>query len=331
MTICVTSINQPDDKFLKYKDIYKESKIFWIGDRNSISFETEAVENTTLGDQLALTDLKLPKLLPKNHYSRKNVGYLLSISEEGVWMLDTDDDNFPICPYDFFPSFDYTGDVLSRSNGRVNIYRYFTQKNIWPRGLGYQFQEAMPSLENKTLSVAVWQGLVDLDPDVDAVYRLAGLGAVSFDKRAPVVLDKNLYCPFNSQNTFWHKNFITYAYLPSTVTFRYTDILRSYIAQKCLWAHEQHIGFCSPNVYQLRNEHNLLKDLESELEMYKTIDSLLSVLDSLSLGSDKSENLLIVYEQLLRKDIVKPAELDLLEAWLDDIKKIGRDADVVTQ
>ena len=38
------------------------------------------------------------------------------------------------------------------------------------------------------------------------------------------------YSPFNSQNTLWRKELLPLAYLPSKVTFRYTDILRGMIA-----------------------------------------------------------------------------------------------------
>lgn len=168
--------------------------------------------------------------------------------------------------------------------------------------------------------VAIWQGLADIDPDVDAIYRLAGLPEVYFNKNAnPLVLDPHVYAPFNSQNTVWNMEYLEYAYLPSTVTFRFTDILRGYIAQRCLWAHNAHLGFCGANVYQVRNDHNLLTDLESELSMYRSVGQVIEVLEKVRLNEDKKSNLINIYEALVEAQIVDASEVAIIEAWIDDI------------
>lgn len=324
MTICVTSIHEPEPDFLKYRAIY-DSEIYWVGDRKSPAIISKAVRSITLQDQLDIKDLSIPKLLPIDHYSRKNIGYLIALRDGAEWVLDTDDDNFPSTPYKKFPLETCDCTVLTDAKGRVNIYKYYTDHNVWPRGLGYQFDEAQPlSTDAACDSVAVWQGLADGDPDVDAVYRLARLGEVNFDPAPILVLDEGLYCPFNSQNTMWKARYLTYAYLPSTVTFRFTDILRGYVAQRALWAHECRLGFIGPNVFQERNEHDLLKDLESELIMYKSIGKLISVLEGLTLTVCESQNLLIVYDALASAGIVQANELDILAAWLDDLAYITR-------
>lgn len=324
MAICVTSIHEPKSAFIQYRAIY-ESPIYWVGDRKSPAITTNAVRSITLQDQLKIEDLTLPGLLPIDHYSRKNIGYLLALQDGADWILDTDDDNFPRVPYEPFPSDTCDCTVLTGSKGRVNIYKYFTDHNVWPRGLGYQFDEAQPvSTDATSDSVAVWQGLADGDPDVDAIYRLAGLGEVSFDSGPIIALDQGLYCPFNSQNTMWKARYLSYAYLPSTVTFRFTDILRGYVAQRGLWAHDCRLGFVGPNVFQDRNEHDLLKDLESELIMYKSIDRLVSILEELTLTACETDNLLVMYDALASAGIVQANELEILAAWLDDVAYVAR-------
>jgi len=55
-----------------------------------------------------------------------------------------------------------------------NIYQEFTKQKIWPRGFPVDLV-AVNQKHKKTdgnLKVAIWQGLVNGDADVDAIYRL---------------------------------------------------------------------------------------------------------------------------------------------------------------
>ena len=55
-------------------------------------------------------------------------------------------------------------------------------------------------------------------------------------------------------------------YLPSTVSFRFTDILRGYVAQSVINSSSKNWGFFQPTSYQERNDHNLMNDFHLELE-----------------------------------------------------------------
>lgn len=332
--VVVTSIHNPTSEIYIYSDIYK-TKILWVGDEKNELFTGDKNNFIFLSLKKQLQEwgkakgMRLAEQLPKNHYSRKNMGYLkaLSLEKQGSNLLDTDDDNFPILPYRNFPPFagKYTLISCQRQVSRYNVYSEFTENNVWPRGLGYQFSAPTTvSHDTRLCSVGVWQGLADIDPDVDAIYRLANLGPVYFANRDPVVLDKFCYCPINSQNTFWDTDYIEYAYLPSTVSFRFTDILRGYVAQRCLWEHDQLVGFISPNVKQIRNEHDLISDLRSEIEMYACLDRLIETLSSISLSKDKSKNLVSIYSSLAKEEIVSQRELSILSAWLHDVEFIRK-------
>ncbi|NNJ56817.1 MAG: DUF288 domain-containing protein, partial [Bacteroidia bacterium] len=115
---------------------------------------------------------------------------------------------------------------------------------------------------------------------------------------------------------------LVYAYLPSTVSVRYTDILRGFVAQRCLWQHQAKLEFRSPNLIQYRNDHNLLVDLKHELEMFETVHLLTKTLNETELGEDKCENLLSVYTNLANVGIVEDAELAIVEAWIEDIRRL---------
>jgi hypothetical protein len=204
--------------------------------------------------------------------------------------------------------------------GFVNLYRVFSDSHIWPRGIPPKHPsiETVPSLnpgQVGTLQVAVVQGLVDNDPDVDAYYRLnISKDPFCFEKNREieVTLEESSVCPFNTQNTFWIDPEMFYAlYLPTTVTFRYTDILRGFVALYQLWKSGKTIKFTGPSAYQIRNEHDLAKDYESEVPMYNTAERVIELLES-----NRDANLSDVYRILADDGIVEKSEIEVVEEWM---------------
>ena len=65
------------------------------------------------------------------------------------------------------------------------------------------------------------QALVDVDPDVDAIYRLTQPLSVAFEAKSPsVVLPHDVMAPFNSQNTLFARDALWGLLIPVTTTFR---------------------------------------------------------------------------------------------------------------
>ncbi len=130
----------------------------------------------------------------------------------------------------------------------------------------------------------VQQGLVNGDPDVDAIFRLTKSVAdkrivVKFDSAAPSIeIPITKLAPYNSQNTFFHYKAFWSLYLPNTVSFRLTDIWRSYWAQRLLWLTGDTLSFHGPNAIQLRNPHSYIEDFEQENNMYLQTESLIELL-----------------------------------------------------
>lgn len=267
---------------------------------------------------------ELAKLLPTRHYSRKNLGYLEAIKRGGEWLFETDDDNYPAD--DWFVVPESPTEVLS-SPRFPNVYRHFSNASIWPRGLPLDRvrEDDEFHFEETSARVLVWQGLVDGDPDVDAVWRLAlqTEDPITFDSNKTLALKKGVISAFNSQNTAWHREAFHLLYLPHTVSFRYTDILRSFVAQYGVWALEGNVGFMSPNASQVRNAHDLLKDFADEVSMYTTFYQVIEVLDKTSLNGTTSD-LQVMYNALAEAQIVQPNECDTVRSWLTEYEKIIR-------
>jgi hypothetical protein len=321
-SIVITSIFSPTEAVKIFSQI-KGYNLIVIGDEKSP--ENWHCENTTylsINEQLKL-DFKILKILPYNHYSRKMIGYLLAIQRQADYIIDTDDDNIPKENWDF-PQFNKAFDCIGEGLGFINIYQLFTKQKIWPRGLPLNLINAnnnfSESISSKDCNVGIWQGLADEDPDVDAIYRLTNDTPCYFDKREPVVLSKGTVSPFNTQNTIIRRELFPLLYLPTYVTFRFTDILRGLVAQPIMWLYGYQLGFIDATVIQKRNPHDYMKDFISEIPMYQHCEGIIELVSNSISKSDSIEtNLYNAYKSLVNENIVCEKEMITLEAWLQDL------------
>lgn len=324
--IIITSIFDPTEAVIKFSKL-TDYKLIVVGDKKSPA-EYKSDNTTFLSiDQQEDLGFELSKVLPYNHYCRKMIGYLYSIQKGASIIIDTDDDNIPKSNWEF-PQFDGTFNCIPGDKGFINIYQYYTKDHIWPRGLPLNrittdFSEVFANTGEKDIKVGIWQGLADEDPDVDAIYRLTSNKFVNFEKKAPCVIGEGTLTPFNTQNTAIRKELFPLMYLPTYVTFRFTDILRGLIAQPIMWLHGYHLGFIDATVVQKRNAHDFMKDFESEIPMYMHTEKVIElVTNAISAENSISDNLYKAYEALLKNNIVKEEEMNTLSAWLKDIAKL---------
>lgn len=321
-TIVITSIFNPTEAVSAFS-LNKAYKLVVVGDKKTPKdWSYEGVDYLSVDDQQSIGSY-LKDLLPYNHYCRKMMGYIYAIKNGSEVIVDTDDDNIPNSDWNF-PNFQDEFDFIKGKNGFVNIYELFTEQKIWPRGLPLRLINTKFDLSNSVINqearVGVWQGLADEDPDVDAIYRLTNNAPCYFDRRKPVVLDKGAITPFNSQNTAFRKELFPLLYLPTYVTFRFTDILRGLVAQPIMWLYDYHLGITDATVIQKRNPHDYFKDFVSEIPMYQYSEDVVDlVTGSTRASSSIEENLFVAYEALNTKGIVEAKELQVLNAWLKDI------------
>lgn len=305
------------------------ARLIAIGDQKGPDkFEIDGADFYSLDAQRRLP-LTLAAILPIKHYARKNLGYLLAMQAGGECIYETDDDNAPSPgwkPLSFNAS---AQDVGARP--WLNVYRLFSDQLIWPRGfpLNKITDPATyePGRQGAVRDVAspIQQGLADMAPDVDAVWRLVLDREFYFDPRPAVLLPQGAWCPWNSQNTWWWPQAYPLMYLPSTCSFRMTDIWRSFIAQRCLWEMGHGIIFHQADVIQQRNVHNLMRDFNDEVSGYQRNEELVAVLESLMLGggaANVADNLIRCYEALTAKSFFAPQEMPLVRAWVQDVASL---------
>jgi hypothetical protein len=206
------------------------------------------------------------------------------------------------------------------------VYKYFTKTHIWPRGFALEaLHKPLPPYGPVSPHVCpIQQGLADDNPDVDAVYRLTLPLPVTFEQNQSLALLPGSICPFNSQNTTWFREAFPLLYLPSYCSFRMTDIWRSFVAQRIAWTCAWPILFHSSTVRQERNTHNLLHDFHDEIPGYLQNAAIMDTLCSLQLKEGRDQipaNLLSCYQALVEKKFLEAKELELVEAWLEDLSK----------
>jgi hypothetical protein len=279
-------------------------------------------------DEQARLPFNFARLCPMRHYARKNIGYLIALSEGTEVIIETDDDNFPQKGF-WQERVRKQKTPTSKGAGWINVYRYFSDAIIWPRGLPLtEVRSPPPALD--TLQVMesdcpIQQGLADENPDVDAIYRLILPLPQNFVKDVYVALARGSWSPFNSQNTTWWKDAAPLMYLPSYCSFRMTDIWRSFIAQRVAWENGWAIFYHSPTVWQERNEHDLMRDFRDEIPGYTNNTTIKDALAKLSFKTGVAnipENMRQCYRMLAAMKIIDDQELPLLDAWLSDLAAI---------
>lgn len=332
ISLVVTSIAEPNEALSALARGCRERSIEFIviGDRKSPrNFYIEGCRYISLEEQLD-TGFRYAASCPTGHYARKNIGYLYAIRAASECIIETDDDNFPRDGFWETRQRDETAVAVCR-RGWVNILKYFTDATIWPRGFPLQEIKGNPppltSLPRQLVPCPIQQGLVDNDPDVDAIYRLTLPLSIPFHADRKVALGPGAWCPFNSQNTRWWPEAYPLLYLPAHVPFRMTDIWRSFIAQRIAWEYGWYILFRSADVAQIRNDHDLIQDFENEIPGYLhnfEFTELLSDLNLSAAPADIGNNLRTCYEALVSRSLIPRKELELVDAWLSDLAALGR-------
>jgi hypothetical protein len=265
---------------------------------------------------------------PYNHYARKNLGYLAAMHNKADLIYDTDDDNIPNKEWGL--RFKETKASKSFGEGWFNAYEPMTTNKIWPRGFPLnKINSGKYSFGAKESVISsIQQGLSDGEPDVDAIYRMVFNRKQTFGFDRSIYLEKNTWCPFNSQSTWWFPDAYPLMYLPVNCSFRMTDIWRSFIAQRCLWEIGQGVTFHSPSeVYQERNEHDLMKDFKDEVPGYLYNEEIVSILGKLKLESCHglvTSNLYTCYRALVAEGLLPKDELNSVSKWIEDYENITR-------
>lgn len=336
IAVVITTIQPPTEgvETIAERGLQRGIGVVVVGDRKSpASWSCDGVEYLSYVNQQDLP-FASASAIPADSYTRKMLGYLVAATRGFQWIRETDDDNIP---YDSF--FDAVPESISARVPRVddewvNIYTYFTDRFVWPRGFPLaRLRNAVQHsrLVDKVQTVEspfVLQAVADGDPDVDAIFRLTApdVSDIHFESAEPLVIPHGCWTPFNSQATTWPRSLLPLTYLPSTCSFRMTDIWRSFIAQRIMSALGHQLVITSPTVYQERNDHDLMHDFSDEIEGYVGYERFVNVLQDTSITGTPDHllrDLLTLYVALISEGFFTEAEMPVLEAWQADMQSLG--------
>jgi len=301
--IIVTSINEQNDILEKLSNI---ADLIIVGDLKTTNNYKNCIYLDINKQKEYFPDIA--DLISYNHYSRKNFGYLYAIKNGYDLIYDTDDDNLPLFNEISIPIFNkeiYSEEKL------MNIYQHYSNDFIWSRGYPLDRIHEKKTITETTITEKVPDliyGLCDGDTDLDAVCRITNKNKNIKFIGDSVCINKYNNIIFNSQSTFWlNKNYFKFLYLPTSINSRFSDILRSYVMQYCS---DAIIGVQSNVAYQIRNPHNLIKDMKDELFMYESIDKVIKI-------GEEFKNLTIIdfYKKLYDNNIISKIDLEILEYW----------------
>jgi hypothetical protein len=327
-SVVITSINPLNEVIKQLSAGCKKSKWDFIiaGDTISHDIDFEGITFLDVKKQLD-SGFSYAKKAPFRNYCRKNIAYLHAIKNGSTRIIETDDDNFP--KESFFHPFDKNVSAKKIiQKGWVNAYRYFTEnENIWPRGFSLSDVrreiDKYEDLNDETLYCPVQNGLVDNDPDIDALYRILFTIPFNFEhKNRKISYGKGSWCSFNTQNTVFYKEVFPLMYQPATPQFREADILRSLVIQRILWENNANILFYSPTVWQERNLHDLMDDLKQETKLYAYIKDASKDLEKINIKSGEQffqENMIKCYEIYLKYGFITNLEFQLIDSWFNDL------------
>lgn len=266
--IITTTINSPTLATKKFSEM-DGWQLIVVGDTKTPHSEYEKINCIYLTPDYQEKKYKeLSDAIGWKSIQRRNIGFVYAYHKGADVIATVDDDNIP---YD-----DWGSDILVGKEVEVDLWEseneYFdplsvtSNNDLWHRGYPI---EMVPSKNNvhflgKTKrKVLIQADLWDGDPDIDAICRLSKKPIIKYKTKQPYC--SNQISPFNSQNTFIHRDVIPY-YMVLPHVGRMDDIWGGYIAQKKF---PNSLVYNKASVYQDRNEQDLITNLENEIIGYR--------------------------------------------------------------
>jgi hypothetical protein len=270
--IVTTTINEPTKATLKFAAM-TDWHLVIAGDSKTPHKLYNNLQNVTYlsPDDQEVLSKELSDIIGWRSIRRRNMALVKAYQMGADVIATVDDDNIP---YD-----DWGKDIFVGQEIKVDLYTtslevfdplFVTEhKKLWHRGFPIQYVSKRDAilLGKKKINCLVQADLWNGDPDIDAICRITQMPEVEFKSFSPFASDK--IAPFNSQNTFLHREVIPY-YMVIPHIGRMDDIWGAYALQQDLKESKgSFVVYNKATVYQDRNEHDLTIDMEDEMVGYK--------------------------------------------------------------
>lgn len=174
--------------------------------------------------------------------------------------------------------------------------------------------------------VGVAAGICLGDPDVSAVDRISRapiVHRVSELLRAGIVTDpSDTLTVYNSQNTSFIRELAPAMFMIPGIG-RYDDLFASLITQRVMKDRGYHVHFGLPFVWQQRNSHNLIKDLQMEIWGMEHIVAFAKWLHDLELGGPTVlDDVRGIFTLMSALDWMPAQSREAGLAWIEDCARV---------
>ena len=266
---------------------------------------------------------KCSPLLGENTITRRNIMLLEALKWGADVIVSVDDDNVPLEDAYFnyirwAMRLEWSGLCASSPQHWVDVGQLLEPKASH-RGFPYDVKPTLQFNPIVNAKIGVAAGICMGDPDIDATTRIVDapiVTNVSELLRSGIVVDNSNWTVFNTQNTAFLRKFAP-AMFCAPGFGRFDDIFASLITQRIMREKGYHVHFGKPFVWQQRNKHNLIDDLQAEFLGMKWITSLAHILDAIPNPTVRQ-----IYEVLAITGWCPPAVPQVALAFLDDCEKV---------
>ena len=266
--IVTTTINEPTEALRAFAAKADWSLIV-VGDKRTPEASYVGLPSTYLSVEFQQKHYNdISELIGWNCTQRRNIGFIEAFKAGATVVASVDDDNIPYQNWgdNLLVDREVEIDTYKAINGVFDPLSVTNHSELWHRGYPLQLLQTRHQLAylGKTLrKIDVQADLWDGDPDIDAIVRITMRPCIKFDGCQPY--SSVSISPFNSQNTFLSRRvFPHYAMLPQIG--RAEDIWGAYLLQQNI---NTVVAYCSASVYQRRNEHDLIIDMQNEMLSYR--------------------------------------------------------------
>ena len=340
--LVTTTINVPEVLRL-YRACDPDVMFFIMGDRRTpdekvVDFLHDIPNHAYYGiDTQHKLGYASSRLIGENTIGRRSIAILEALRWGAELIVTIDDDNIPLST-DYFAQFKRAIENPFSGVGAVGgVGTWFDPGKLqFPTdGIDPVCQRGFPPgrvswSEYRGVAgvrVGVAQGMILGDPDTSAIDRISrhpDVHQVSELLRAGLVTNPNeQWAPLNSQNLAFTRELAPCFLLPPQWK-RQDDIWAGLIAQRVMRERDLHVYYGQPFVYQQRNTHNLVSDLENEMLGMKHTAEFATFLERTRLSENGSviEHTGTIYREASGLKFMPAGVLELAGAWLSDVTKV---------
>lgn len=268
--IVTTSIYEPTEATKKYAEM-EDWTLIVVGDLKTPHDSYKDINCIYLSPEWQEENYpELSETIGWNCVMRRNIGFVEAYKRGAEIVATVDDDNIPYedWGYHLINEYYWPIDVYSNERGVFDPLSVTNHsESLWHRGYPLELAMWSNQFNNfegvKPIRVLIQADLWDGDPDIDAVCRKL-TGAANLKLTVDGYYTSTCFAPFNSQNTFIHRDVLPY-YMVLPHVGRMDDIWGGYI---CQYLTDARPVFGPASVFQKRNEQSIKKNLQDEVLGY---------------------------------------------------------------